>query len=163
MGIFTLVINGARHDVDVAPETPLLWVLRDTLGLVGTKFGCGIGECGACIVHLDDVPAKSCRTTVASVGKRRVTTIEGLGQPTRHPLQQAWVELDVPQCGFCQPGQLMSAAALLRENPQPTDKDIEEALAGNLCRCGTYPRIVAGVHRAAEIAAATPAGKKERT
>ena len=159
MSKYSLNINGATHQVDVAPDTPLLWVLRDTLKLVGTKYGCGVGECGSCTVHLDGVPASSCRMPVSSVGQRRVTTIEGLDPEASHPLQQAWLELDVPQCGYCQSGQIMAAAALLAENPNPNDEDIDEALARNQCRCGTYPRIKAGIHRAAELAAQ----KKGRT
>ena len=153
MSKYTLNINGAKHQVDAAPDTPLLWVLRDTLKLVGTKYGCGVGECGSCTVHLDGVPIKSCKTTVSSVGKRQVTTIEGLNSEGAHPLQQAWQELDVPQCGYCQSGQIMAGAALLAENPSPSDQDIEEAMSGNLCRCGTYLRVKAGIHRAAELAA----------
>lgn len=150
---YTLKINGQDRTVDVAADTPLLWVLRDTLGLVGTKFGCGIGMCGACTVHADGVAIKSCTTTVAKLGSRKLTTIEGLDPQGRHPVQQAWQELDVAQCGYCQPGQIMAAAALLAAKRQPTDADIDQALDGNLCRCGTYTRIRAGVHRAAEIAA----------
>jgi isoquinoline 1-oxidoreductase alpha subunit len=152
MSKYTLNVNGQMRTVDVAPDTPLLWVLRDTLGLFGTKYGCGVGECGACTVHLDDAPVQSCRTRVAAVGSRRVTTIEGLAADGAHPLQRAWQELDVPQCGYCQPGQIMAAAALLAQNPDPGDAEIDEALAGNLCRCGTYLRIKAGVHRAAQLA-----------
>jgi isoquinoline 1-oxidoreductase alpha subunit len=151
---YTLSVNGAARTVEAAAETPLLWVLRDTLNLVGTKFGCGVGQCGACTVHLDGVPARACLTAVDTVGRRRVTTIEGLDPKGAHPLQTAWQELDVPQCGYCQAGQIMTAAALLREKPQPTDAEIDAALAGNLCRCGTYLRIRAGIHRAAAIAAA---------
>jgi len=136
----------------VPDDTPLLWVLRDALDLVGTKFGCGIGQCGACTVHIDGMPARGCLTPVSSIGAREVTTIEGLGVKQLHPLQQAWQELDVPQCGYCQAGQLMTAAALLKDKPQPTDADIDAAMAGNLCRCATYIRIRAGIHRAAEIA-----------
>ena len=156
---YTLDINGASRTVDVAPDTPLLWVLRDTLDLVGTKFACGVGQCGSCTVHLDGVPARSCTTPVSTVGRKRVTTIEGLDAKTSHPLQQAWQELDVPQCGYCQSGQIMTAAALLKENPNPSDEEIEAAMAGNLCRCSTYTRIKAGIHHA--VALATPAkGRK---
>ena len=130
----------------------MLWVLRDHLDLVGTKFGCGVAMCGACTIHLDGQPVRSCQTPVSSVGQRKVTTIEGLAGATLHPLQQAWVENDVPQCGYCQAGQIMSAAALLRDNSNPTDADIDSAMAGNLCRCGTYMRIRASIHRAAELA-----------
>jgi len=152
MSQFTLNINGEVHIVDVAPDTPLLWVLRDALGLVGTKFGCGIGSCGACTVHLDGSPTRSCVTAVAAVGNRRVTTIEGLDPKGEHPVQRAWQELDVPQCGYCQSGQIMTAAALLKAKPNPSDADIDAALGGNLCRCGSYTRIRAGIHRAAELA-----------
>jgi isoquinoline 1-oxidoreductase subunit alpha len=157
MSTHRLNVNGQSHSVEAAPETPLLWVLRDNLGLVGTKYGCGVGQCGACTVHLDGQPARACLTPVSSVGAQRVTTIEGLDPQGRHPVQHAWQELDVPQCGYCQAGQIMSAAALLAQQPRPTDADIDQALAGNLCRCGTYVRIRAGIHRAAEIAAAAPA------
>lgn len=152
MNMFTLNVNGEVRTVDVPPDTPLLWVLRDALGLVGTKFGCGTGACGACTVHLDGVPARACITPIAALAGRQVTTIEGLDPEGRHALQQAWQELDVPQCGYCQAGQIMTAAALLKEKPNPSDRDIDAALGGNLCRCGTYLRIRAGVHRAAEIA-----------
>ena len=152
MGKFVLKINGQPRTVDVPDDTPLLWVLRDALDLVGTKFGCGIGQCGACTLHIDGMPARGCLTPVSSIGAREVTTIEGLGARQLHPLQQAWQELDVPQCGYCQAGQLMTAAALLKDKPQPTDADIDAAMAGNLCRCATYIRIRAGIHRAAEIA-----------
>jgi isoquinoline 1-oxidoreductase alpha subunit len=152
MSQYSLSINGQTRSVEVAADTPLLWVLRDTLDLPGTKFGCGVGQCGACMVHLNGVPTRSCMTPVSTVGRKAVTTIEGLDARAAHPLQQAWLELDVPQCGYCQAGQLMSAAALLKENPKPSDADIDGALAGNLCRCATYLRIRAGIHRAAEIA-----------
>jgi isoquinoline 1-oxidoreductase alpha subunit len=153
MSKYTLHVNGKMQAVDVEPDTPLLWALRDTLGLVGTKYGCGLGQCGACTVHLDGVPARSCLTPVSSVGKQKITTIEGLDAKARHPLQLAWQELDVPQCGYCQAGQIMSACALLKQHPKPSDAQIDEAMAGNLCRCATYTRIRAGIHRAAEIAA----------
>jgi isoquinoline 1-oxidoreductase alpha subunit len=152
MSKFTLQVNGQAHEVDVAPETPLLWVLRDSLDLVGTKFGCGIGQCAACTVHLDGSPARACLTPVSAVGSAKVTTIEGLSPDGQHPLQRAWCELDVAQCGYCQAGQLMSAAALLAQNPNPSDSDIDDAMAGNICRCATYYRIRAGIHRAAELA-----------
>jgi len=159
MSKFTLQVNGRSHEVDVVPETPLLWVLRDNLDLVGTKFGCGIGQCAACTVHLDGTPARACLTPVSAVGSAKVTTIEGLSADGQHPLQRAWCELDVAQCGYCQPGQLMSAAALLAQNSNPSDGDIDEAMAGNICRCATYFRIRAGIHRAAELMAA---GKEAR-
>ncbi|HEV8315127.1 MAG TPA: (2Fe-2S)-binding protein [Burkholderiaceae bacterium] len=151
MGQFTLFVNGQARRVDVAGDTPLLWVLRDTLGLVGTKYGCGVGQCGACTVHVDGTPTRSCLAPVSTIGERRVLTVEGLDPQGTHPLQQAWQELDVPQCGYCQAGQLMSAAALLQHTPEPTDAQIDAAMAGNLCRCATYLRIRAGIHRAAEI------------
>ena len=153
MAHYALNINGVTHQVDVAADTPLLWVLRDTLGLVGTKFGCGVGNCGACMVHLGGLPTRSCMTPVSSVGRKKVLTIEGLTAQGDHPLQKAWQELDVPQCGYCQGGQIMTAAALLQESAHPTDAEIDDAMAGNLCRCAAYPRIRAGIHRAAEIAA----------
>jgi isoquinoline 1-oxidoreductase alpha subunit len=152
MSKYTLNVNGEPRTVDVASDTPLLWVLRDHLNLVGAKFGCGIGQCGACTVHIDGVPTRACLTPVSSIEKNRITTIEGLAPNGGHPLPQAWQELDVPQCGYCQAGQIMTAAALLKKNPHPSDRDIDAALAGNLCRCGTYLRIRAGIHRAAEIA-----------
>lgn len=159
----TLLINGVVHSLpdDLDTTTPLLWVLRDTLGLTGTKYGCGQGLCGACTVHLNGQPMRACILPVAAVlaMQARVTTIEGLDPAGRHPVQQAWCELDVPQCGYCQAGQIMSAAALLEQNPQPDDAAIDQALAGNLCRCGTYPRIRAGVHRAAELATGKGAAK----
>ena len=152
MSKYKLHINGASKTVDVAADTPLLWVLRDHLKLAGTKFGCGIGQCGACTVHIDGQPARACQTPISSVGKKPITTIEGLSASGEHPLQKAWQELDVPQCGYCQAGQIMTAAALLKNKPQPSNEDIDTALAGNLCRCGTYLRIRAGIHRAAELA-----------
>ncbi len=158
---YTLNVNGASRTVDVAPDTPLLWVLRDHLDLAGTKYGCGIGQCGACTVHLNGVPTRSCLTPVSTVGRMAITTIEGLDPAGEHPLQQAWTELDVPQCGYCQAGQIMTAAALLKSNPQPSDEEIDGAMAGNLCRCATYLRIRQGIKRAAELAAGAPAGTKE--
>lgn len=149
MLITNLLINGEIFRVDVNPDIPLLWVLRDTLGLTGTKYGCGKGLCGACTVHLDGIAFRSCITPVSSVGSRSITTIEGLSKDGEHPLQQAWIAERVPQCGFCQPGQIMAAAALLSENMQPSDADINQAMAGNLCRCGTYQRIRRAIHRAA--------------
>lgn len=159
MSKYTLQINGQSHAVDVAPDTPLLWVLRDNLNLVGTKFGCGIGQCGACTVHLNGVPTRSCLTPVSTVGRMQVTTIEGLSKDGSHPLQKAWCELDVAQCGYCQAGQLMTAAALLANNPKPSDDDIDSAMAGNVCRCATYMRIRSGIHRASELASGKEATK----
>ena len=160
MSNYTLNVNGQSRSVDVAPDTPLLWVLRDSLELVGTKFGCGVGKCGACTIHLNGVPTRSCMTPVSTVGRKQVTTIEGLDPKGAHPLQQAWCELDVPQCGYCQAGQIMTAVALLKENPKPADQDIDDAMDGNLCRCATYLRIRAGIKRAAEITAGTGAPSK---
>ncbi len=156
MSHYSLSINGQSRSVDVVPDTPLLWVLRDTLDLPGTKFGCGAGHCGACTVQINGVPTRSCMTPVSTVGRKQVTTIEGLDPKGEHPLQKAWKELDVPQCGYCQAGQIMTAAALLKETPRPTDEEIDGAMAGNLCRCGTYLRIRAGIHRAAELAVTGP-------
>jgi isoquinoline 1-oxidoreductase alpha subunit len=153
MSQYTLNVNNRSATVNVADDTPLLWVLRDHLHLVGTKYGCGIGQCGACTVHLDGVPTRACLTPISTVGKSKITTIEGLARDGDHPLQQAWQELDVPQCGYCQAGQIMTAAALLKKSPRPSDREIDEALDGNLCRCGTYLRIRAGIRRAAEIIA----------
>ncbi|MBK8856503.1 MAG: (2Fe-2S)-binding protein [Opitutaceae bacterium] len=146
---YTLNVNGQSRTVDVAADTPLLWVLRDHLDLPGTKYGCGIGQCGACTVHLNGVPLRSCQLPVSTVGGMAITTIEGLSSDGAHPLQQAWCEHDVPQCGYCQAGQIMTAAAFLKGNPAPTDDEIDGALAGNLCRCGTYVRIRAAVKDAA--------------
>ncbi|RMD76067.1 MAG: (2Fe-2S)-binding protein [Bacteroidetes bacterium] len=145
MAVFTLNVNGKRYEVDVDPATPILWVLRDHLNLVGTKYGCGMAQCGACTIHLDDVAVRSCMLPVSQVGNRRITTIEGLSENGDHPLQRAWLEHDVPQCGYCQAGQIMNAAALLKANPNPTDEEIEAAMHGNLCRCGTYTRIKAAI------------------
>ena len=144
-----LTVNGTRHSVDVAPETPLLWVIRDTLKLTGTKFSCGIAQCGACTLHVDGRPVRSCSLPVSAAAGRAVTTIEGLSPDGTHPVQLAWRELDVPQCGYCQSGQIMSAKALLQRNRKPTDKDIDEAMGGNICRCATYVRIRAAIHEAA--------------
>jgi aerobic-type carbon monoxide dehydrogenase small subunit (CoxS/CutS family) len=150
--MITLNVNGRSIEVDVDPQTPLLWVLRDTVGLTGTKYGCGMALCGACTVHLDGEPIRSCVTPVSAIGDQKITTIEGLSKDRSHPVQQAWMEIDVPQCGYCQSGQIMSAAALLAKTPKPTDADIDAAMAGNICRCGTYQRIRAAIHRAAELA-----------
>ena len=148
--MLTLLVNGERRTVDADPAMPLLWVLRDLLQLKGTKYSCGAGLCGSCTVHVDGEPVRSCVTTVESVGGRAVTTIEGLADGGEfHPVQVAWVEANVPQCGYCQPGQIMSAVALLERSPRPTDEEIDEAMSGNLCRCGTYLRIREAIHRAA--------------
>lgn len=149
MALFTLNVNGKEHQVDVEPETPILWVLRDHLDLVGTKFGCGIAMCGACTVHLDGEAIRSCVLPVSAVGDQPITTIEGLSEHADHPVQKAWLEHDVPQCGYCQAGQIMNAVALLKSNPNPTDEEIEAAMDGNLCRCGTYTRIKAAIKTAA--------------
>jgi aerobic-type carbon monoxide dehydrogenase small subunit (CoxS/CutS family) len=150
MAEYTLVVNGQPKKVDVAPETPLLWVLRDTLDMTGTKYGCGVAQCGACTVHVNGVATRSCITPVSSVGAAKVTTIEGLSPDRSHPLQQAWIAEQVPQCGYCQSGMLMTAAQLLKDKPKPTDADIDQTLGAHICRCGTYQRIRAAVHRAAE-------------
>jgi isoquinoline 1-oxidoreductase subunit alpha len=147
-----ITVNGTRHDVEVSPDTPLLWVLRDVLNLTGTKFGCGMAQCGACTVHVDGEALRSCVMPLSAVAGKAITTIEGLSPDGSHAVQRAWAELDVVQCGYCQSGQIMSAAALLAANPKPTDSDIDAALTGNICRCGTYQRIRAAVHRAAELA-----------
>jgi len=146
----TIIVNGKSVDVDAEPDTPLLWVLRGELQLTGTKFGCGIAACGVCTVHLDGQPVRACVTPLSAVGTRAVTTIEGLAGPDADALHAAWTALDVVQCGYCQPGQIMSACALLRATPAPTDAEIDAAMNGNLCRCGTYPRIRAAIHRASE-------------
>jgi isoquinoline 1-oxidoreductase alpha subunit len=149
-----LVVNGKSVEVDVPHGTPLLWVLREEVGLTGTKFGCGKALCGACTVHVDGSPKRSCCTPAGEVGERNITTIEGLaGEAALHPVQQAWLELNVPQCGYCQTGQIMTAVLLLKAKPKPTDEDIDAAMSANLCRCGTYPRIRKAVHRAAELMA----------
>ena len=145
-----LTINGKRQSVDVAPDTPLLWVLRDSLGMTGTKYGCGMALCGACTVHLDGDAIRSCSTPVSAASGKKITTIEGLSADGSHKLQQAWVAEQVPQCGYCQSGQIMQAAALLSKTPKPNDAEIDAAMAGNVCRCGTYQRIRAAIHRAAE-------------
>jgi aerobic-type carbon monoxide dehydrogenase small subunit (CoxS/CutS family) len=147
--MIALEVNGTTHSVDVASDMPLLWVLRDTLGLTGTKFGCGLGQCGACTVHVNGAAVRACLTTVGSAAGKQVTTIEGLSPTATHPLQQAWVAEQVPQCGYCQSGQLMSAAALLAKTPNPSDAQIDSAMAGNICRCGTYQRIHRAIKRAA--------------
>jgi isoquinoline 1-oxidoreductase subunit alpha len=146
-----LKVNGKEHEVAAPEDMPLLWVLRDLLGLTGTKFGCGMSQCGACTVHVDGRPVRSCVLPASAVGGRAVTTIEGLSAAGLHPVQRAWIEMDVVQCGYCQPGQIMAAAGLLAAKPDPSDSDIDTALSANLCRCGTYQRIRAAVHRAAEL------------
>jgi isoquinoline 1-oxidoreductase alpha subunit len=152
------ILNGKPQSVDVPANMPLLWVLRDTLGMTGTKFGCGMALCGACTVHLEGEAIRSCITPVSGVAGKKITTIEGLSPDRSHPVQRAWIEVDVPQCGYCQSGQIMSAAALLAQKPKPSDADIDDAMKGNICRCGTYQRIRQAVHRAAELqkASASP-------
>jgi isoquinoline 1-oxidoreductase alpha subunit len=152
--MITVKINGKPYDVDVPPDMPMLWVLRDVIGLTGTKFGCGIAACGACTIHLDGQPIRSCVTPVSVVGGKSITTIEAIGEtPAGRKIQEAWIALDTPQCGYCQSGQIMSASALLASKPSPTDADIDNAMAGNICRCGTYVRIRAGIKRAAGLGA----------
>lgn len=146
--MISLTINGETHTIDVDPTTPLLWVIRETVGLTGTKFGCGIAQCGACTVHLNGAPIRSCVTPVQAAENGDVKTIEGIGSPGLHPVQRAWIDEQVPQCGYCQSGQIMSAVALLESNPTPSDEDIDTAMSGNICRCGTYPRIRRGIKRA---------------
>jgi isoquinoline 1-oxidoreductase alpha subunit len=150
MASFSLHVNGKELQADVSPDTPLLWVLRDTLGLTGTKYGCGIAQCGACTVHLNDKAVRSCALPVSAIGTSKITTIEGLSEKGDHPVQLAWNEVDVPQCGYCQAGHIMTTAALLAQNPHPTDQDIDSALGGHICRCGTYTRIRKAVHLAAK-------------
>ena len=151
-------VNGKPQAVDVNPGMPLLWVLRDILGMTGTKFGCGMALCGACTVHVDGTPIRSCITPISSVSGKRVTTIEGLSAERNHPVQRAWIDIDVPQCGYCQSGQIMSAAALLAKSPNPSDEQIDAAMAGNICRCGTYQRIREAIHRAARLQAGADQG-----
>lgn len=151
MANYNLKVNGKNFKVDVDPTTPLLWVLRDHLDLTGTKYGCGIAQCGACVIHLNGEAVRSCVTQVGRAVGQDILTIEGLSEDGNHPLQKAWMEIDVPQCGYCQSGQLMSAAVLLKENPNPTDQDIDDAMSGNICRCGTYIRIRKAIHLAAEM------------
>jgi len=149
--MITLIVNGKRSQVDAPADMPLLWVIREKLSLTGTKYGCGTALCGACTVHLNGQPVRACTTPLSAAAGKRITTIEGLSAKNDHPVQKAWIELDVPQCGFCQSGQIMSAAALLAKTPNPSDDDIDGAMVGNICRCGTYQRIRAGIHRAAQI------------
>jgi isoquinoline 1-oxidoreductase subunit alpha len=144
-----IIVNGKKYQVDLDSDTPLLWVLRENLGLTGTKFGCGIAQCGACTIHVDGQPIRSCITPIASVKEKKITTIEGLSADGSHPIQKAWIAEEVPQCGYCQSGQIMSAAALLAAKPKPSDADIDAALSGNICRCGTYQRIRRAIHRVA--------------
>jgi isoquinoline 1-oxidoreductase subunit alpha len=152
--VISLTVNKRSVKVDVEASTPLLWVLREHLGLTGTKYGCGVAQCGACTVHLDGRPVRSCSTPVSRAAGKEVTTIEGLSPDGKHPLQRAWIEIEVPQCGYCQSGQIMSAAALLKTTSDPLDDDINRAMSGNICRCGTYPRIRRAIHRAAEMSRA---------
>jgi aerobic-type carbon monoxide dehydrogenase small subunit (CoxS/CutS family) len=149
--MISVTVNGKTQQVDVEPDVPLLWVVRENLNLTGTKYGCGIAQCGACTVHIDGKPVRACVTPVSAVVGKKVTTIEGLSATNAHPVQKAWMDVDVPQCGFCQSGQIMSAVALLNAKPKPTDADIDAAMVGNICRCGTYQRIRAAIHRAAAL------------
>jgi aerobic-type carbon monoxide dehydrogenase small subunit (CoxS/CutS family) len=149
--MITITVNGRRHELDIDPDMPLLWALRDSLGLTGTKYGCGIAVCGACTVHVDGETVRACVTPVSAVAGKKITTIEGLSADNSHPVQRAWIEHDVPQCGFCQSGQIMQAVALLAKNPNPSDADIDQAMNGVLCRCGTYQRIRTAVKRAAQL------------
>ena len=149
--MISITVNQKIHQIDADPNMPLLWVIREMIGLTGTKYGCGVAQCGACVVHLDGEAVRSCVTKLSRAAGKQVVTVEGLSLNNDHPLQQAWAEIDVPQCGYCQSGQLMSAAVLLKENPNPTDADIDNAMSGNICRCGTYPRIRKAIHIAAEI------------
>ena len=151
MAEYSININGELKTVNVDPDTPLLWVLRDQLQLVGTKYGCGIAQCGACTVHVDNIAMRSCTLAVSEVGEQKIITIEGLDAEAKHPLQDAWREHDVPQCGYCQAGQIMNAAALLKDNPKPSDEQIDQAMRGNICRCGTYLRIKAAIKTAANV------------
>ena len=150
MAEFLINVNGSQHTVDVEPDTPILWVLRDSLKLVGTKYGCGIAQCGACTIHLNGTATRACQLQISMIGNSQITTIEGLSTDGDHPVQKAWIEEDVPQCGYCQSGQIMTAVALLNSNPNPTDEDIENGMSGNICRCGTYARIKKAVKRASK-------------
>lgn len=152
MSVYNLTVNGKKVKIDVEPDMPLLWVIRDFVGLKGTKYGCGMAQCGACTIHVDGQPTRSCQMPVSSLSKSaKITTIEGIGEKQLHAVQQAWIEEQVPQCGYCQSGQIMSAVSLLKTNPTPTDADIDTFMSGNLCRCGTYDRIRKGIHRAADM------------
>jgi len=162
MSALSLTVNGKNYPVDVDPATPLLWVLRDTIGLTGTKYGCGIAECGACTVHVNGVATRSCVTNVGDVTGKKITTIEGLSSDNTHPLQQAWIAEQVPQCGYCQSGFIMTAAEMLAKKPKPTDADIDDALGTHICRCGTYQRLRAAVHRAANQPAINRASETKR-
>jgi isoquinoline 1-oxidoreductase subunit alpha len=154
MATYQISVNGENRDVEAVPNTPLLWVLRENLGLTGTKYGCGVAQCGACTVHLDGTPIRSCSTPVSTIGNKKITTIEGLASgDALHPVQEAWMQENVPQCGYCQSGQIMSAVALIEKNPTPSDSDIEAAMSGNICRCGTYERIRKAIKRASNTAA----------
>jgi isoquinoline 1-oxidoreductase alpha subunit len=148
--MISLDVNGKKYEVEAAPEEPLLWVIREKIGLTGTKYGCGIAQCGACTVHINGEPERSCQTSVKDAQGKKITTIEGI--PESHPVKKAWIEDDVPQCGYCQPGQIMSAVALMKKNPSPSDDDINQAMTGNICRCGTYKRIRRAIHRASTMA-----------
>ena len=150
MAEFLINVNGSQHTVDVEPDTPILWVLRDSLKLVGTKYGCGIAQCGACTIHLNGTATRACQLQISMIGNSQITTIEGLSPDGNHPVQKAWIEEDVPQCGYCQSGQIMTAVALLESNPNPTNEDIEKGMSGNICRCGTYTRIKRAVKRASK-------------
>jgi isoquinoline 1-oxidoreductase alpha subunit len=159
MAAIKLTINQKSYPIDVDPTMPLLWAIRDVVGLTGTKYGCGIAQCGACTVHLDGNPVRSCTIPVSSAGNKNITTIEGLSTDNSNPVQQAWIAEQVPQCGYCQSGQIMTAVALLKRNPNPTDKDIDSAMQGNICRCGTYPRIRKAIKAAAVLAKSNGVGK----
>ena len=159
MAQITLTVNGKAHAVDVDPQTPLLWVLRDTLNMTGTKYGCGIAQCGACTVHIDGEATRSCATAVEDVQGRKITTIEGLSADRSHPAQLAWIAEQVPQCGYCQSGMLMTTSELLKRKPKPTDADIDEAISGHICRCGTYPRLRKAIKTAAAMASPKPASR----
>jgi isoquinoline 1-oxidoreductase alpha subunit len=163
MAEIKLIINEKEHTVEVEPQMPLLWVIRDFANLTGTKFGCGVSQCGACTVHLDGKPIRSCTFPVVAVQKQKITTIEGIAMDNSHPVQKAWIEEQVPQCGYCQSGQIMSAIALLEKNQNPTDEDIDTAMAGNLCRCGTYGRVRKAIKKAAETMRNNPAYQKSKT
>ena len=159
--MISLDVNGKKYEVEAGPDEPLLWVIREKIGLTGTKYGCGIAQCGACTVHIDGQPERSCQTSVKDAQGKKITTIEGI--PEGHPVKKAWVEDDVPQCGYCQPGQIMSAVALMKKNPSPSDDDIDQAMTGNICRCGTYQRIRRAIHRASTMAPDDTMAKGEKS